>query len=124
VVPGPERLGVLAPPALLDRLDGLARSPVPGVVVAAAEYDGSAPADGPAAVTARFQVVCPRAGDHPLTLPLGNVRLERVELDGHPADLESRAVGYHLTVGGAGRHELTARFEVPVSAAGGDREVR
>jgi hypothetical protein len=130
VVPGPpsapDRLAVLAPRAVLDRLDALAGSPVPAAVITAAEYDGSAAsADAPASFTAAYDVLCTRDGGHALTLPLTGVRLEGMDLDGKPAYPDgSRPDGYTVTVRGAGRHRLTARFAVPPAAVGADREVR
>jgi hypothetical protein len=130
VVPGPpstpDRLAVLAPPAVLERLDALARSPAPEAVVTAAEYDGSAAAaDAPATFTAKYDVLCAADGEHALALALAGVRLEGMELDGKPAFPDgSRPDRYVVTVRGAGRHVLTARFAVTPAAVGADREVK
>ena len=126
VAAGPaDRLVVLAPPAVLDRLDALARPAAPAVVIAAAEYVGEAAGDGSAAFTATFRVVCMRDGDHTLALPLGGVRLEQMDLDGKPAFPDGSAADrYTLAVRGAGRHEVVARFAVPLVVGGADREAR
>src|SRR5439155_23704558 len=74
---------------------------------------------------ATFQVVCARDGDQALALPLGGVRLERMDLDGKPAFPDGSAADrYVLAVHGVGRHEVVARFAVPLVAAGADREAR
>jgi hypothetical protein len=131
VVPGPPtdpgRLAVLAPKAVLDRLDALARSPVPPAAITAARYDGSAAAaDAPASFTATYEVLVAGDAEHALALPLAGVRLEGVELDGKPAfpRTEAQPDRYVVAVRGAGRHTVTARFVVPPVAAGGDREAR
>ena len=131
VVPGPPadpgRLAVLAPQPVLDRLDALARPPVPLAAITAARYDGTAAApDAPAAFTATYDVLVAGDAEQALALPLGGVRLEGVELDGKPAypRTESQPDRYVLAVRGAGRHTVTAKFVVPPAAAGGDREVR
>lgn len=119
-----ERLVVLAPPAVLDRLDVLARPATPAVALTAAEYVGEV-ADAGASFTATYQIVCTRDGDQALTLPLGGVRLERMDLDGKPAFPDGSAADrYTLTVRGAGRHELVARFIAPFTVGGADREAR
>ncbi|OWK44424.1 hypothetical protein [Fimbriiglobus ruber] len=121
----PDRLTVYAPPPLLDRLDDLARGAGPAVVVTAVEYDGAADGTAPAEFTAKMSLLCDRGGDQTLTVPLTGVRLVGMDIDGQPAFPEPvRAEGYAVTVRGTGRHELTARFAVPPTASGADRDVR
>ena len=115
---------VVAARATLDRLDALAKPPLPAAVVTSAEYDVRAD-DAGARVVARFVVHAFRPGDNAVSLPLSDVRLERATADGAPAFLKSLGPdGYALAVGGPGRHEVEVRFAASVTATGPEREVR
>jgi hypothetical protein len=117
-------LDVLVPRAVLGRLEAVANPAPPAVTLTTADYEGEATADA-ARFTARFQLLCPRDGEHPYLLSLGGVQLESMELDGRPAYPDgSRADRYGLIVSGRGRHELVARFRVPTIATGSESEVR
>ena len=101
--PTPDRLTVYAPPALLDRLDALARGAGPAVVVTAVEYEGSADETAPAEFTAKLQLLCDRDADQSFTVPLTGVRLVGMDVDGRPAFPQPvRGEGYSATVRGAG----------------------
>jgi hypothetical protein len=114
---------VYAPPSVLDRLSAAVASPLPPVVVAAADFVGR-DGDGTASFDATFAVHCTTDGEHSLAVPLTGVRLQGMRLDGAPAFPDARPDGFAVAVRGKGRHELTARFTVPVAANGADREVR
>lgn len=124
VVPTADRLTVLAPQPVLDRLDALVRPHLPYTSILSAEYDGAAIGTS-ATLTATFRVLCTRAGDQVVNLPLTGVRLESLDLDGKPAFPDaSRADRYAVTVRGIGQHVLTAKFVVPSAVVGAEREVR
>jgi hypothetical protein len=124
VVNGKDRLTVTAPQAALDRLDALAASPLPAVVLTHAEYAGRA-ADAVATFDANFTLTCLRDGDHPFALPLAGVRLEQAKLDGRNAYPDaSNPDRYVVVVSGKGEHRLTLRFAVVPTATGRDREAR
>ena len=115
---------VVAARATLDRLDALAKPHLPAAVVTSAEYDVRADDTG-ARVVAKFVVHAFRSGDNAVSLPLGDVRLERATVDGAPAFPTSpRPDAYALAVGGPGRHEVEVRFAATVTATGPEREVR
>jgi hypothetical protein len=134
VVPGgdPDKPTVLAPPALLDRLNKMARQtavPARGAVLVSASYDGKM-VEGEAEIKAEFQVHC--FGDEPTTLllPLDGVKLDdEVLLDGARAHIEVARppqVGYALKVEkhSPPLHKINMRFRVRVTAAGDDRDVQ
>ncbi|MDB5312824.1 MAG: hypothetical protein JWO38_7026, partial [Gemmataceae bacterium] len=128
ILPGPAadptRETVIAPRAVLDRLDAAARPPHPAAVITAAAYDGRAE-DGTARFTARFVVHSFLDAETAVGLPLADVRLERVLVDGKPAlPVAPRPDVYTVPVVGRGRHEIEAGFVVAVATAGPEREVR
>jgi hypothetical protein len=115
---------VVAPRAVLDRLDAVARPPLPAAAITSASYDLRADESG-AKVTAKLVVHAFRAGDNAVTLPLADARLERVTVDGAAAfPTAPRPDTYTVAVGGPGRHEVEVRFAVGVSASGSERELR
>ena len=121
----PSQLSVLAPPALLVRLDSFGNSALPAAAIAAADYEGTAEGSGPATFAARFRVVATGAGDAPLWLPLAGVRLIEVLVDGKAAFPESpKPDRYTVRIPGPGVHEVAVRFAVSVAIIGGDREAR
>jgi hypothetical protein len=121
---GDGREFVLAPRPLLDRLDAAARPPVPGAVITSAEYDGRAE-DGLARFAARFVVHTFADGETAVALPLTGVQLEAATADGRPATPASpRPDVYTVAVRGRGRHEVGARFAVPIAVTGPEREAR
>ena len=125
IVPGPNGTEeVVLARAVLDRLDALAHPQPPAAVVTVAEYDVQAD-EASARVTAKLAVhaFCP--GNNTVSLPLGDVRLERVTVDGAAAfPSAARPDTYTLAVGGPGRHEIELRFAATVTATGPEREVR
>ena len=115
---------VVAPCALLDRLDALACPPLPAPVVASAAYDVRADAAG-AHVVAKFVVHAFRPGDNVVSLALADARLERVTVDGAVAfPAAPRPDAYAVAVGGPGRHEVEVRFAATATTSGAEREVR
>ncbi len=115
---------VLAPPVLLDRLDALTKPAAPAPVVVAAAYDGRVE-DGLARVTAAFTVQAFGAGEQAVQLPLADVRLERVTVNGRPANPATGGAGkYAVPLPGPGRHAVEVRFAAPVSGTGAEREVK
>jgi hypothetical protein len=125
----PGKQTVLARPALLARLDALARpaSAPAGAVLTGAAYDGKI-VDGAAEFDVVFQVHGFGDGPQTLALPLGGVRLQGdVLLDGAaaaPVALAAPQAGYALRVAGRGRHKVELRFRAPVAAEGDERAVR
>lgn len=120
----PDRFDVLAPAAVLERLDRLARPASPVAGPTSAVYDVVATADS-ATVDAQFSLWCPTAGPHSIALPLADARLESASLDDRPAFPEAAGPGnYTVAVRGAGWHRLKVRFLVTVATVGGDREMR
>jgi hypothetical protein len=112
----------IVPQTLLERLG--TRSAEPALEIAAATYTGRID-DGLARFTAKFQVHALRDGEATLDLPLDDVRLERVAVNGQPAQpLASNADSYSIPLPGRGVHEVEVRFAVPVSTTGAEREVR
>ena len=117
-------LGVVVAQATIDQLDTLARSTVPGVVMTEAEYDVTCEKDK-ASISAKFNLVCYRSGEHRFVLPLGGIRLESLELDSQPAYADgTKPDQYTITISNPGSHSLTARFVVPVVTTGVDREMK
>ncbi|MFO0803357.1 MAG: hypothetical protein U0791_09585 [Gemmataceae bacterium] len=113
----------IVPQSLLERL-AAASTLEPAVEIAAATYTGRID-DGLARFIAKFQVHVLRDGETTLDLPLDDVRLERVAVDGQPAQpLASNADSYTIPLPGRGVRDVEVRFAVPVSAAGAEREVR
>ena len=128
LLPGPDdqpaRETVLAPQSLLDRLDALATPLLPGPVVTAATYDGLT-SDGFVRFTAKFTVWSFAAGETSLVLPLADIRLEGVSVDGVPARPQApRPDLYTVALAGAGWHAVEVRFAVPITTTGPEREVR
>ena len=117
------RYDALVPPAVADRLDALTRPTASGPVITSSEYEGTS-TNAVAIVDATFAVWC-RGGNDTLAMPLAGGRLLSLTVDG--ADGFPGPAGpdrYAVAVPGAGGHTVRARFEVPVVAAGADREVR
>ena len=124
VVTGADGETVLAPPPLLARLEALAKADAPAPVVVAATYDGRAE-DGLARITAAFTVQAFDAAGLAVQLPLADVRLERVTVNGAPANPAAVGGGrYAVPLPGPGRHAVEVRFAVPVGGGGGEREVK
>ena len=114
---------VAAPKALLDRLADAARPASPGAVVTAAEYAATAD-EATARVTAKFTAHAFEA-DAVASLPLAEARLEGLTVDGRPAFPASPRPGvYTVALPTRGRHEIEARFTVPVVGTGSEREFR
>jgi len=128
VVPGPseapERYRVLVPKAALDKLDALARPGLPPIAILSAEYDGLAAGEA-VNVRAKFQIFSSNAEEQTLALPLVGVRLEKAALDGRDAFPDAgQPDRYLVAIRGAGRHELTVSFAVPVQSAGIERDAK
>jgi hypothetical protein len=114
----PDRLSVLVPVEVLERLDAAAEIPAAGgAVLLAGSYDGKIEGST-AEFTAVFSMHC--LGEKPaeLALPLDGVQLVGdVWLDGaraNPVTRPAPQVGYALTVKGRGRHKVELRFRVPL----------
>ncbi|QDU22549.1 hypothetical protein [Urbifossiella limnaea] len=124
VLTGADGETVLAPPALLDRLEALANPAAPAPVVASAAYDGRVD-DGLARVTAAYTVQAFGGGEQSVLLPLADVRLERVAVNGAAANPAALGGGrYAVPLPGPGRHAVEVRFAVPVGGSVGEREVK
>ncbi|AMV23089.1 hypothetical protein VT84_01665 [Gemmata sp. SH-PL17] len=124
IVPGADGSEeIIAPRAVLDRLDAVAYPQLPAPALTSATYQVRADESG-AKVTARFVVHALRSSDNVVPLPLGDARLERVTVGGAPAFPVVRADGYAVPLPGSGRHEIEARFAVTATVSGSEREVR
>lgn len=119
-----EKEFVLAPRAVLDRLDALARPTVPGVVITSARYDGEANEDA-VHFRATFEVRNFSAEPATLTLPLGNTRLESVKIADTPAfPTAVKSDVFNLTVPAGSKHTITAAFTVSITGTEANRELR
>ncbi len=115
---------VVAPRALMERLDSLAHPRPRAAVVTSAEYDLRADESG-AHVVARFVAFGFHEGTCTLALPLSDARLERAAVDGKPAfPSATRSDTYIVALPGLGRHEVELRFAASIVATGPEREVR
>jgi hypothetical protein len=126
ILPGDGRNGeaVVAPRALLDKLDETAREVEPTTVITAADYQGRAE-DGQARFEAAFQVHSFREGDSDVALPLADIRLKNMTVDGKPANpIATGPDLYTIRIPGRGRHKVKAVFTVPVVPIGPEREVK
>ncbi|MBL8797835.1 MAG: hypothetical protein JNM56_28315 [Planctomycetia bacterium] len=120
---------VLAPPALLDQLQTLARRGPAGQRGAAllrADYEGQAERQS-VAFKAHFQVWC--FGDEPtsLTIPLSSVQLTEAQVDGaaaFPTVVKQPREGYRFRLQGRGLHTIVLWFGVPQPATTEERDVR
>jgi hypothetical protein len=115
---------VVVSKAVLDRLEAPNPSTQPGVVLTAADYtikvDESA-----ARVTAKLTVHALDGGQTMFNLPLAEGRLEQVTVNNQPAFPAAPRPGvYTLPLPGKGRFTIVARFAVPISGAGTERELR
>jgi hypothetical protein len=124
------RQTVLVPPALLRRLEQMARpkfSPAPGAVLVSAQYEGKL-VKGLAEFDAVFQVHVLGDGPATLAVPLDGVLLRGdVLLDGaraHPVARPAPLAGIALTVRGAGKHKVELKFRVRASSSGEERVLR
>jgi len=121
LLPGDE---VLVSQTILDRLEKLSRPMRPTVVITAAKYEGKSE-NGLARVTASFTVENLSNEPAPLTLPLGDARLEDVRIGGEKAfPLVTSPEVYRVTIPASGSHTVITTFTVPVKKTGADREVR
>jgi hypothetical protein len=123
---------VLAPPALLDRLNKLARQtavPARGAVLVSANYEGKMN-QADAEFRADFQVHCFGDETTTLDLPLDGVKiLDDVLLDGARADVQvaqAPRVGYTLKVEKRSPplHKVSMRFRVRVKRVGDERDLQ
>lgn len=120
----PGEYKVLAPKTLLDKLDALARSPLPDAAILSADYDCTAKGDS-VDVTAKYQIHSQKAGEQTVALPLSGVRLSKATLDGREAFPDAGAPDrFQIPIRGSGSHELIVQFSVPVQSAGTDRDVK
>jgi hypothetical protein len=129
-----ERGDVLASPALLKRLETLARSdglPRSNALLTRASYSGQMVGSS-VEFAAKLQVFSAVEEAVPLVLPFDGVQLVgEMLLDGAkvlPRTLAAPRVGYEISVRGKGEHVLEMRFRVPISTLGeaesGMRQVR
>ena len=128
LIPGPteapDRLSVLVPQAVTDRLTSLLAPELPAVLLTAAEYTG-ADTDGLTAFDATFTLHVTRDGTQTFALPLTGIRLESIRLDGAVAFPDAtRPDRYTISLEGKGERCLKVRFSVPSLSVGGEREVR
>jgi hypothetical protein len=115
---------VVAPLAVMDRLDSLAHPPLPAAVITSAEYDLRAEETG-ARVVARFTVHAFREGENAVSIPLADARLERALVGGKPAFPSApRPDTYVFALPGPGRHEVELHFAAGVTATGSERDLR
>lgn len=115
---------VLVPQEVYDRLEVMARPFIPHNVITRAQYEGWV-SDGLAHFKAQFTVVNLAEEPTSILLPLADVRMDRLELDGQPAYPSLTAPGtYSVLLSKSPQQTITARFSVPVKATGPDREVR
>jgi hypothetical protein len=120
----PEAGSVLAPPELIEQLQGLRRRLTPrGAMLLEARYDGRI-GDDAANFEAHYQVHCWNDEKAVIQLPLSGIQLRQALLDG--ADAWPRSSGPErllFDVSGAGSHLLTLRFSVPINGTS-EREAR
>ncbi len=115
---------IIAPRALLERLDASARPALPAPVVAAAMYDVQSD-ETRARVTAKFVVYAFRPSDNVVSLGLADARLEGVTVNGIAAfPTAPRPDTYAVALSAPGRHEIEVRFSATVTPTGAEREVR
>jgi len=74
--------------------------------------------------TAKVKLELAEAGERRFELPWDGVRLESLSLDGKPALAEAVSGRTTVVVAGAGPHELTAIFQVPLTVLPTGRELR
>jgi len=115
---------IITSKAVLDRLESSTYSAQPGVVLTAADYRIEVN-DSSARVTTNLTVHALDVGQSLVTLPLAEGRLERVTLNGQPAFPTAPRPGvYSIPLPGQGRFTIEARFTVPITGTGAERELR
>ena len=120
----PDQFKVLVPKSVLEKLEVLARSPLPDLVILSAEYDCLAAGDT-VDVQAKYLIHSQKAFEQSLMLPLSGVRLQKATLDGREAFPDAVAADrLRIPVTGVGHHELILQFAVPVQSAGIDRDAK
>jgi hypothetical protein len=123
---GSEPKVVLAPPEVLARLDALSR-PQPELNESAlvrVRYHGRVDASGNAEFEGQFDLAA-FAEQATVVLPLGDVRLREVLLDGAAAFPRQTAPDrIAIDVRGKGDHRIDVKFSVPIAGSGPDRDVR
>ncbi len=121
-----EPTAVLAPPELLARLDALSRpnSQLNDSALARARYRGRVDASGNAEFEGEFHLTA-FAEQATVVLPLGDVRLREVLLDGAAAFPRQTAPDrIAVDVRGKGEHRIDVKFAAPIAGSGPDRDVR
>ena len=119
----PNQWDVLVPKPILTRLQQAAEPADPAVLMTKAEFEGTV--DPQATFTAKIQIQVTRPGTHPVVLPLADVQLLELTVDGEPAFPNgSTADQYQFDVTGEGTHQVMARFAVSAMAMGPNREIR
>ena len=117
------RWDVLVPKPLLTRLKQAAEPSVPPVLITRAEFTGTA--ERQATFEARFDIEVTRPGSQRVSLPLVDVQLLELTVDGESAFPNgSTANLYEFDVTGIGTHKVSARFAVVPTAIGPNREIR
>ena len=115
---------VVAPRAVLDRLDAVAKPFAPSAVVTSAAYSGQI-SEGSPSFVAQFVVHSFQDGEATVPLNLADVRLESATVNGTAAlPVAVRPDLYAVSVPGRGRHEIQVKFVAAVTANGQDREVK
>ena len=115
---------VVAPKSVLERLAKLARPSPPGAVISSSEYSVTVD-DGTARVTARYTVHILDDSTSTALLPLSDVRLESVRVDGAPAFPSVARPGvYAVPLPGPGRYEIEINSVASVTKTGTERELR
>lgn len=115
---------VFAPRAVLERLASFTQAASPAPVITAAEY-AIQTQDAVATVTAQWIVQAFAAQENMVTIPLSDVRLERVTVNGRVAfPTSNRPDSYTIALPGPGRHEIECRFATSLVTTGSEREVR
>src|SRR5262249_45021410 len=125
-----DKMSVLVPPALLTKLEALARpafAPPECAVLVSADYDGKV-VKGAADFKAVFYAHVLSDGPAALVLPLGDVLLQGDVFVGgrntFPVPRSAPQVGYTIPLRGKGPHRIEVQFQAPVVARGEERAVR
>ncbi len=126
---GGKKIGILAPPALLDSLNALVvrgKQPLDRPLLLDARYVCAA-SGASVEFTADFTIYCPGPGPTDYLLPIESVELRAATCDQAPAfplAASGGQGGYLFRFPGGGVHHLHLQFSTPIVAQGADRECR
>ena len=121
-----EPRSMLAPPELLERLTALSRPKLAltDAAILRARFTGRADVDRQAEFEARYETIV-FAERATIVLPVGDVRLREVLLDGaaaYPKPVGTDKIA--IDIAGRGEHRIDVRFSVTVTPGNPDREIR